>query len=216
MTRFKAAIFDLDGVLADTAGAHYTAWKAIADELGAPFDEAANEAIKGVDRMGSLEIILRSAELELDDGQKAAAAARKNHMYLEALEALGPADLLLPGAIDLISGLKRAGLVCAVASASRNAPLVLARAGLESLLDYVADPARNRPKPAPDLFLDCAAALDAEPDRCIAFEDSAAGVAAIRAAGMTAIGIGDSFVLGAAHRVYPATSSVRVHEILAA
>lgn len=216
MSRFQAVIFDLDGVLADTASAHYLAWKAIADELGVPFDEAANEAIKGVDRMGSLDAILAPSGLRLSAAEKQAIATRKNDLYLAAITRLGPEDLLLPGADDLVAAVRREGLRCAVASASRNAPLVLDRAGLATAFDHVADPSRNRPKPAPDLFLECARMVGVDPQNCVGLEDSAAGLTAIAAAGMRAIGIGDPRALGQADQVYPATAAVDLQRVLAA
>jgi beta-phosphoglucomutase len=216
VTRFRAAIFDLDGVLADTARAHFAAWKQIADSLGIPFDETANEGLKGIDRLGSLERILASGDVSLAEHEKHAIAARKNELYLDAVAAFRPDELLLPGAVALIEAISRTGLPSAVASASRNAPLILDRTGLSGFFDYVADPDRiASPKPAPDIFLDCAAHLRVEPATCVAFEDSAAGIAAIRAAGMRAIAIGEAHVLALADQVYPATSAVNVVRVLA-
>lgn len=214
MTGFAAAIFDLDGVLADSARAHYAAWKRIADELCIAFDEAANEALKGVDRMGSLRMLLALGGRTLDEGEMAAIAARKNGYYLESVAAMTPEDLL-PGAEALLREARAAGLRCAVASASRNAPLLLDRLGIASLFDFVADAgAISLPKPAPDIFLSCASTLGVAPGRCLAFEDSAAGVESINAAGMFAVGIGDPQVLGAARVVYPRTADVRLGELL--
>jgi beta-phosphoglucomutase len=216
VTRFQAAIFDLDGVLADTARAHFAAWKQIADLLGIPFDEHFNEGLKGIDRLGSLDRILASGDVSLAEHEKHAVAARKNELYLEAVAALGADELLLPGALSLMETIRRTGLLSAVASASRNAPMILGRAGLSGLFDYVADPDRiASPKPAPDIFLDCAAHLGVEPAACVAFEDSAAGIDAIRAAGMRAIGIGAAPVLSLADQVYPGTSAVDLGRVLA-
>jgi beta-phosphoglucomutase len=217
MTRFRAALFDLDGVLADTARAHFVAWKQIADSLGIAFDESANEALKGIDRLGSLDRILASCNVRLADHEIHSIAARKNELYLEAVAALRPDELLLPGALSLVEAIRSNGLSSAVASASRNAPMILDRAALRGMFDYVADPNRiASPKPAPDIFLDCAERLGVEPDACVAFEDSAAGIDAIRAAGMRAIGIGETSVLRLADQVYPATSAVDVDRVLAA
>lgn len=216
MTRFSAAIFDLDGVLADTAKAHFAAWAKIAGMLGIPFDEAANEALKGIDRQGSLELILARGGTRLPEAEKQRLAALKNDLYLEAVSSLGPDELLLPGALSVVEAIRRAGLRTAVASASRNAPMILSRAGLAGLFDYVADPSRIAlPKPAPDIFLDCSSNLGAEPAACVAFEDSVAGIDAIRAAGMRAIGIGAASALPSAHQVYATTSAVDVERVLA-
>lgn len=215
MRRFDAAIFDLDGVLADSATAHYAAWKRLADELGIVFTEKDNEALKGVDRMGSLRHILALGGRTLPEAEMRSLATRKNGYYLDAITLMSPADLL-PGAEALVRGAKAAGLGCAVASASRNAPLLLARLGIAPLFDFVADAgAVALSKPAPDIFLACSKALGAEPARCVGFEDAAAGIEAIKAAGMFAVGIGECDVLGQADIVYPATGQVDLAALLA-
>lgn len=214
MSRFRAAIFDLDGVLADSATAHYAAWRRLADELGIAFSQHDNEALKGVDRLGSLRHILALGRQSLPESELAVLAARKNGYYLEAVAGMSPTDLL-PGAEALVHSVKAAGLACAVASASRNAPLLLDRLGIAPLFDFVADAgAIAQGKPAPDIFLACAAALDVGPSDCIGFEDAAAGITAIRAAGMYAVGIGDPAVLTDADIVYPTTAAVDLGALL--
>jgi beta-phosphoglucomutase len=214
MSRFRAAIFDLDGVLADSATAHYAGWRRLADELGIAFTEHDNEALKGVDRLGSLRHILALGGQSLPETEMAVLAARKNGYYLEAIAGMSPADLL-PGAEALVHAVKAAGLACAVASASRNAPLLLDRLGIAPLFDFVADAgAIAQGKPAPDIFLACAAALRVDPCDCVGFEDAAAGITAIRAAGMYAVGIGDPAVLGEADIVYPSTAAVDLGALL--
>jgi beta-phosphoglucomutase len=214
MSRFDAAIFDLDGVLADSATAHFAGWKRLADELGIDFDERANEALKGVDRMGSLRHILALGERDVGLAEMEALAARKNGYYLEAVARMSPADLL-PGAERLIGAAKAAGLRCAVASASRNAPLLLDRLGIADAFDFVADAgAVARPKPAPDIFLACSDALGVGPAHAIGFEDAQAGIAAIRAAGMLAVGIGNPSVLAEADMVFGATADVDLDAVL--
>ncbi|MFA5968147.1 MAG: beta-phosphoglucomutase [Sphingomonas sp.] len=214
MTRFRAAIFDLDGVLVDSARLHFVAWKRVADELGIAFDEVANEDLKGVDRMGSLDLILARGGVVLPLAERKAIAARKNDHYLEAVVGMTPADQL-PGAAKLVADLRAAGLGCALASASRNAPLVLERVGLANAFDFIADPAVLAPKPAPDLFAAGATALGVPVADCIGFEDAAAGVAAIKSAEMRAIGIGDPAVLSAADLVFPSTDAVDLRAVLA-
>lgn len=213
MRRFDAAIFDLDGVLADSAAAHFVAWKRIADGLGIAFDETANEALKGVDRMGSLRHILGLGEVMMAEAEMAALAARKNGYYLDAVALMTPADVL-PGAERLIADAKAAGLRCAVASASRNAKTLLDRLGIAGQFDFIADAGAARSKPAPDIFLACADALGVAPERSVGFEDAAAGIEAILAAGMFAVGIGDPAVLARAHLVYPTTADVDLEAIL--
>jgi beta-phosphoglucomutase len=214
MSRFHAAIFDLDGVLADSAIAHYAAWRRLADELGIAFTPHDNEALKGVDRMGSLRRILALGGQARSDAEMLALAARKNGYYLEAITHMSPADLL-PGAEPLVRAAKAAGLGCAVASVSRNAPLLLDRLGIAPLFDFVADAgAIPRGKPAPDIFLACAAALGVAPAACLGFEDAVAGIEAIRAAGMYAVGIGDAAMLKEAAIVYPTTAAVDLAALL--
>ena len=211
---FAAAIFDLDGVLVDSAKAHFVAWRRLADELGIAFTEQDNEALKGLDRNASLLKILGLGGRRVDDDDKADLAARKNGYYLEAVARMSPADQL-PGAEALVRSAKSAGLHCAVASASRNAPLLLARVGLAPLFDFVADAgAVAHGKPAPDIFLACSQALGVPASACIAFEDAAAGIEAILAAGMFAVGIGDASILKGAAVVYPNTAAVDLSALL--
>ncbi|MFV3130308.1 beta-phosphoglucomutase [Niveispirillum sp. KHB5.9] len=197
----KAIIFDLDGVLTDTAEGHYQAWQRLADELGVPFDREQNEALKGIDRMGSLERILAGSDKVLTDAEKLEAATRKNGYYQDLIARFSPDDLF-EGVRDLLLAAKAAGLKLGVASASRNAPTLLARLGIIDLFDHVADAgAIPNPKPAPDIFLSVAAALDVLPSACLGVEDSMAGITAIKAAGMPAVGIGDPGILTEADAV---------------
>lgn len=192
----NAIAFDLDGVLTDTARAHYRAWKRLADTLGIPFDEAANERLKGVDRMGSLALILGDRP-GYDNAERLRLAARKNDWYLDEIAGFGPADLF-PGARDALQQCRAAGLKLALASASRNAPLLLERLGIAALFDTVVDPASvAEGKPAPDIFLAATAAVGAKPAATLGVEDSIAGLEAIRAAGMASVGVGDAAVLQA-------------------
>lgn len=199
----EAVIFDLDGVLTDTAQAHYRAWKRLADEIGAPFSPQDNEHLKGVGRRESLDLLLGLAGMDLPLEQRARLADRKNGYYLAEIANLGPADLL-PGARAALTQTRAAGLKTALASASRNAPQILRQLGICEFFDAIAEPvAERRSKPAPDLFLAAATALGVAPARCLGVEDSRAGVAAIRAAGMACIGVGDPLVLHEADLVIP-------------
>lgn len=213
MSRFDAAIFDLDGVLADSAAAHFVAWKRIADELGIAFDRADNEALKGVDRMGSLRHILRLGGITLSEAEMSEIATRKNGHYLDAVARMNRSNIL-PGAELLLQDARAAGLRCAVASASRNARTLLDRLGIADSFDFIADAGAARPKPAADIFLACAEALGVASERAVGFEDAAAGIEAIRAAGMFAVGIGDAAVLARADVVYPSTAAVDLAAIL--
>lgn len=197
----KAIIFDLDGVLTDTAEGHYQAWQRLADELGVPFDREKNEALKGIDRMGSLERILAGSAVTLTDAEKLAAATAKNGYYQDLIARFSPDDLF-DGVRDLLLAAKAAGLKLGVASASRNAPTLLTRLGIIDLFDHVADAgAIPNPKPAPDIFLSVAWALDVPAPACLGVEDSMAGITAIKAAGMPALGIGDPAILTEADAV---------------
>jgi alpha,alpha-trehalose phosphorylase len=198
---FKALIFDLDGVLADTAHLHHAAWKSLADEIGLPFDESIGERLKGVDRATSLEIVLGNAAGRYSSAQKQELAERKNGYYRASIATFGPQDLL-PGAHRALLEARAAGLKIGLASASRSAQELVHRLGVADFFDHIADAAlAARPKPAPDIFLGVAATLGVAPSDCLGVEDASAGVAAIKSAGMMALGIGDPLVLGEADAV---------------
>ena len=201
----RGAIFDLDGVLVDTARFHYLAWKELAAKLGFEFTPEQNEQLKGVSRMESLELLLRVGGLQgrFSEEEKERMAAWKNDRYVERVRRMDSSDLL-PGAVGLLRTLKKAGVRTALGSASRNAPLVLQATGLGPLFDAVVDGNRiTRAKPDPQVFLLGAAAVGLAPSECAVFEDSRTGLTAAKRAGMLAIGIGDPKVLGNADAVYP-------------
>lgn len=204
--RLDGVAFDLDGVLTDTAAAHYRAWKRLADTLAIPFDEATNDELKGIDRIGSLERILGNRPgYDLEHRERL--AEQKNRWYLDEVSLFGASDLF-PGARAALDQCRAAGLRVALASASRNAPLLLERLGIAPLFDAVIDPASvARGKPAPDIFLAAANAVGITPDRMLGVEDAPAGVDAIVAAGMPSLGVGDPMLLGAADRVIPAIAA---------
>lgn len=207
--RLDGIAFDLDGVLTDTAAAHYRAWKRLADMLEIPFDATANEALKGIDRLGSLDRILGNRP-GFDETARAQLAEQKNCWYLEEVSRFGPEDLF-PGAWAVLIECRAAGLKLALASASRNAPLLLDRLGIAALFDIVVDPSLlARGKPAPDIFLAAAKAVGVEPGRVLGVEDAYAGILAIRAAGMPSLGIGNPAQLSAADRVIPAIADFKL------
>jgi beta-phosphoglucomutase len=184
---FQHAIFDLDGVLVDTAEFHYLAWKAIADELDATFDRKKNERLRGVPRMQSLEIIVE--DMPRRPPNMEALAARKNALYVELIQRVTPRDLL-PGVKTMLEQLRRHGIGRAVASSSKNARAVIQRLGIEPLLDAVVDGfGFQHAKPAPDIFLNAARLLGAAPAACVVVEDAQSGIEAAKAAGMYAVGI---------------------------
>jgi beta-phosphoglucomutase len=203
MTRFKAVIFDLDGVITDTAHYHYLAWRRLASAEGVDFDEAFNERLKGIDRMGSLDLILAAAGRDYTAAKKQELADTKNRHYQQLIASMSAADLL-PGAVDALRTVRAAGLRTGLASVSRNAFYVLERLGIGEHFDYVVDAATiANGKPDPEIFLKAARHLDVAPADCLGVEDAVAGVAAIKSAGMTALGIGDSQVLRQADLVIP-------------
>lgn len=200
-TRFKAVVFDLDGVITDTARYHSLAWKRLADGIDTPFDEAFNEELKGIDRMGSLELILARAPRVFDAGEKLALADAKNRHYQELVATMTPKDLL-PGALAALEQVRAAGLKIGLASVSKNAFTVLDRLGIRDRFDDVVDAATvRRGKPDPEIFLTAAAHLGVAPADCLGVEDAAAGVASIKDAGMFAVGVGDPRVLARADRI---------------
>ena len=211
-TRFKAVIFDLDGVITDTAHYHFLAWKRLADSVDAPFDEAFNEQLKGVDRMGSLELILARAPRTYTPAEKRALADAKNGHYQELIATMTPGDLL-PGALRALEEVRAAGLKIGLASVSRNAFTVLDRLGIRDRFDDVVDAATVvNGKPDPEIFLTAAAHLGVDPRDCLGVEDAAAGVASIKDAGMFAVGVGSPAVLHRADRVIPSMEAFRLHD----
>ncbi|WP_152396223.1 beta-phosphoglucomutase [Paenibacillus guangzhouensis] len=196
----KAVLLDLDGVITDTAAYHYLAWKELGSEIGIEIDSEFNEQLKGVSRMESLDRILRHGgkahAFTLEE--KLGLAAKKNARYVQLLEGITPADIY-PGIEGLLVELREAGVYAVLASASKNAPQILASLRLTEYFDYIVDPDEVAyGKPAPDMFLRGAAAVSVSPGQCIGIEDAQAGIEAIKAAGMIAVGIGSGGLLSAA------------------
>lgn len=189
--RARAAIFDVDGVLATTAPLHLESWRRTAEEFRLPLSRDVVEILRGVDRKASVEAIAAAAEAPLSDGLKAEIAARKNFHYLALIRALSPADAF-DGARDALESCKARGLAIAIASSSLNAPLVLERLDLMRYVDAIADPAAvARGKPDPELLFSAAKLIDTATAACVGLDDSVPGVTAIKAAGMFALGVGD-------------------------
>ena len=188
--QIEGAIFDLDGVLVDTAKYHYLAWKRLAAELGFNFTEADNERLKGVSRVRSLEILLETGNVTMTAEQKEEAASRKNTWYVEYLHTLDE-KALLSGAKEYLLCMRENGIRIALGSASKNSPLILERLNIASFFDAVIDGNTvSKAKPDPEVFLRGAAALKLPPDRCVVFEDALAGIEAAKAGGMFAIAVG--------------------------
>ncbi|HBE53104.1 MAG TPA: beta-phosphoglucomutase [Cyanobacteria bacterium UBA11369] len=212
-SEIRGVIFDLDGVLTDTAEYHYRAWQKLADEEGLPFNREANEALRGVSRRESLMHIIGNRQYSEAKIQEM--MDRKNRYYVESIEDITSKDLF-GGVLQLFDDLKQAGIKIAIGSASKNARTVVQKLGIEDKVDAIADGySVDRPKPAPDLFLFAANLLGLPPAQCVVVEDAAAGVEAALAAGMLAVGIGPESRVGAAHVVLPGFSGVRWDDLQA-
>jgi beta-phosphoglucomutase len=198
----KACLFDLDGVIVDTAKYHYIAWKKIADEFGFEFTEAHNERLKGVSRMQSLEILLEVGGIRnLDQKTKENLATRKNDIYVDYITKISPNEIL-PGAEKFLWDLRSNCILTALGSASKNAPIILDRLCITSLFDAIIDGNKtSKTKPDPEVFLLGAKELNVHPSECIVFEDAEAGIEAAIKGGMKSIGIGSLENLGKANLV---------------
>lgn len=197
----QAAIFDLDGVIVDTARYHFLAWKRLADSLGFDFTEADNERLKGVSRTRSLEILLEIGGLTPDDATRAQLAVQKNEWYVEYIRRLDKTEIL-PGATEYLRRLGSRGIKTAIGSASKNTPLILERLCITPLFDAVIDGnSVSKAKPDPEVFLQAAHALSIPPANCVVFEDAEAGIEAALRAGMGAVGIGKPGMLSDADAV---------------
>ena len=211
----KGFAFDMDGVLADTARFHTIAWRKIADEVGTTWTKELEEGLKGIDRMGSLALIISAGghDDEYDQSAREALAEKKNTNYRELISTLTPADIL-PGMQQFLDELKAANYQLSVASASKNAPFIIERLGLADYFEAVVDPASVAVgKPDPAIFAAAAKVLNLEPGQVIGLEDSAAGIQSINGAGEISIGIGDVNVLTEANVNFGKTADVTLDAI---
>jgi beta-phosphoglucomutase len=210
-----ACIFDLDGVLVDTAVYHYQAWKKLANSLGFDFSLIQNEQLKGVSRIRSLDMILGWGGVTKSETEKLELATLKNTWYVDMVKNMSAAEVL-PGALELLQQLKARGVKIALGSASKNSGLILERTHLAHFFDAIVDGnAVTSSKPDPEVFLKGAELLQAEPHECIVFEDAAAGVQAAVAADMTVVGIGLAENLPGADLVVKDLAGVTVAALLA-
>jgi len=206
----KAVIFDLDGVIVDTAVFHYQGWKRLADELNVPFDVQANEKLRGVPRRESLLALLgyNPGEEKIKEYTD-----RKNQYYLELVSTLKPGNLL-PGAGELLKGLRQAGFKVALASSSKNAKLVLGKIGIAAAFDAIVDGNEIiHGKPAPELFIKAGWKLNVEPVNCLVVEDAESGIEAGIAAGMHTLGVGNPASLSRAERVVSSLAEIDVEGV---
>lgn len=213
MNTIQACIFDLDGVIVDTAVYHYKAWKRLANELGFDFTEHDNEKLKGVSRIASLDLILQWGGLTKTDTEKEELAARKNTWYVAMINQMTPAELL-PGAKEFVESCRAAGIKTALGSASKNSGTILEKVGIDHLFDVVIDGNKvSKPKPDREVFLKGAEALHIPPANCVVFEDAIAGIEAAINGGMRSVGIGSPEILGKANLVVSGLDKMNIEKL---
>lgn len=214
MPSISATIFDLDGVLVDTARFHFLAWRELAHSLNITFEENENEALKGVDRMTSLEIILQLGNREATLAQKLRWAEEKNQRFLFYVSNMTPEDIL-PGVLPFLNHLKENNIQMAVASSSKNALTILEKIGLTSFFSKIVDGNQvQRTKPDPEIFLKAADHFGRHPNECVVFEDAKAGIEAALAGGMWAVGIGKKDDLPKAHWTINNFSDITIETVV--
>jgi len=208
-----ACIFDLDGVIVDTAKFHFLAWRKLANSLGFDFTEHQNESLKGVSRKESLDIILNWGGVELPAAEKEKWLQTKNDWYLSYVDQMN-ADSILPGAHEFINNVRAAGFKTGLGSASKNAGTILKKVGLMDVFDSIVDGNKTtKSKPDPEVFTKCADELGVAYTHCVVFEDAEAGVEAALRAGMYAIGIGDKDILNKANFVISDLSEMEIAKL---
>ena len=210
----EACIFDLDGVVTDTAEYHYLGWKKMADEANLHFDRLINEHLRGVSRKQSLQIILRHNNKKLSEQKMKEMMEKKNEYYQRLLQEISEEDYL-PGIKALIISLRKIGIKTAIASASKNAHVVIHNLKGERLFDFIADGySVDKTKPAPDLFLYAAKKMEVSPSKSVVFEDAEAGIQAALSGGFLCVGIGPEERVGKATLRYSNTTEIQLEQIL--
>ncbi len=213
MNNIQACLFDLDGVIVDTAVYHYKAWKRLAKELGFDFTEEQNELLKGVSRVRSLEIILEIGGVTKTEAEKEELATRKNAWYVDMINQMRP-DEILPGAHEFVQACRDVGIKTALGSASKNSMTILEKINMVDLFDAIIDGNKvTQAKPDPEVFLKGADALGVAPSACVVFEDAIAGVEAALNGGMKVVGIGSPSVLKGADLVVSGLSEMTIERL---
>ena len=209
--KIKAIIFDLDGVIVDTAIFHFQAWKKLANTMDFELTEAQNEQLKGISRLESLDILLEIGKIDsISDEEKQQLATRKNEWYRENILKMTPRDIL-PGVKNFLEELKKAHYKIAIGSSSKNAGTILERIGMKDFFDVVVDGTKiTRSKPDPEVFLKGAQELNIPPEQCLVFEDAESGIEAAKNAGMKTIGVGKPENLPKADKVIPGFQNVNI------
>ncbi|HMA59892.1 MAG TPA: beta-phosphoglucomutase [Halanaerobiales bacterium] len=214
MAEIKGFIFDLDGVITDTAEYHYLGWKKLAEEEGLAFDREFNEKFRGVSRMECLDLLLEANDRKVTPEERKELAERKNNYYREYLKSISQ-DNLLEGIEEILKRVKKDGYKMAIASASKNTKIVVGKLDIKDMFDTISDGySVKNSKPAPDLFLHTAEKMDLKPAECVVFEDAEAGIDAALAANMTAVGIGPDSRVGHAHYRFDSVKDVDLDEII--
>ncbi len=213
MKDIKACIFDLDGVIVDTATYHYKAWKRLANELGFDLKTEQNEQLKGISRMKSLDILLDIGNMQATEDEKQALADKKNNWYREYILEMTPKDIF-PGTIELFEELKASGIKIGVGSASKNARTILSQIEIEKYLDSIVDGNKvSTAKPNPEVFMKGAEELNEKPENCVVFEDAQSGVQAANAGGMYSIGVGSPKILHEANMVISGLHEINIEKL---
>ncbi len=213
----KGFVFDLDGVITDSAEYHFLAWQALAEDLGIVIDREFNEQLKGVSRMDSLERILKYGEKDqlFTKQEKEMLTDKKNEHYVSLIKDVTEKDLL-PGIADFLLELKNQHMKLALASASKNGPFLLEKLGVKSMFDTIVDPTQlAKGKPDPEIFKKGAEQLGLSVEECVGVEDAPAGITAIKAAGMFSVGIGSKESLSDADYLISSTKELSLEKILA-
>lgn len=209
----RGCIFDLDGVIVDTAKYHFMAWRRLAKELGFIFTLEDNEALKGVSRMASLEILLSKGGISVSQKEKEVLAARKNGWYVEFISGMKPGEIL-PGSMQLLKNLRKEGILTAIGSASKNAGTILDGIGLREMFDVIIDGNKiSSAKPDPEVFLKGAEEMKLSPSQCVVFEDAQAGIEAAIAGGMKCVGVGSPELLGRADIIIPDLRKITIKQL---
>nr|WP_036651816.1 beta-phosphoglucomutase [Paenibacillus pini] len=214
MNPIEACLFDLDGVLVDTAKYHFIAWKRLADELGFVFTEQDNERLKGVSRMASLDILLEIGGLTFDEETKLTLAEKKNTWYVDYISKMDESEIL-PGVLAFLTDLRKNGIRIALGSASKNAMIILNNTHLVPYFDAIIDGTHtSSAKPDPEVFLLGAKAVQSKPEACVVFEDAEAGIEAATRGGMRSVGVGSPTTLGQATAIVPSLEEMTYERLL--
>lgn len=209
----KGFIFDLDGVIVDTAELHYEAWKKLSDGMNWQFDRELNDSLRGISRLDSIKVIMDHNGVELDPDTVLELSEKKNKIYIESLEDLGEGDYL-PGARELLTHLRNEGFGVALGSASKNAVKVLQRLNATRYFDFIGDGNTvEKSKPAPDIFLYAAKQLKLTPERCLVIEDAEKGIDAAKAGGFHTVGIGPQERVGHADLRFDSMKQATLFEL---